>query len=247
MRYTLVQGEIDPPTFDQVRAVLLNTMDLNLPVVPADASGIVKDSYGILIQRLDADQARGLQAAFDRVGYATQVVEQDQLFDLPAPRGCTQLDPTDEALILYDLYGNGQIVQWDNVLIVASGVIGKVRTVSHEEVVSGAGDGVPLTLIRLEEVRSFETTLELILNDEPMRVRIDPHRFNYGYLGNAKANRAEDNFLRMVSDIAARARHAVINRGAKSVIAEGPSVGVYPMRKNFEEELTWLVWRAMQV
>lgn len=244
MAYALLQQTIDAPTLDQVRTALKQTIDLNLPVVPADASGIINDSFGVLVQKLNAIQAERLQAAFSSVGYETIVVDEQDIFDLPPVKQYSRIDPTDQAMVLYDLYGRAQSVAWPDVLVVACGLIGKVKTVQHEEVVSQTSDGAALTMVRFEEVKSQDMTLEMLLACDPMRVRINPHACNYAYLGDRRSDRSEENFFRLVGDIAGRAQRAVLNRGTRSIIAATNTVAVYPFQKSFNEELSWTVWHA---
>lgn len=244
MAFAIVQQSIDPPTLQQVRDALAKTINLNLPIVPADAPGIVRDSFGILVQKLEFPQAVALAGAFDAVGYPTQVVDEQELFDLPDARQFNRVNPTGEALVLFDIYGRAQTVAWEDIVVVACGLIGREKSIRHEEVVGHDHHGVPLYTISYEQVRSLDMVLEMLLTAEPMRVRINPHACNYSYLGPHISNRAEDNFFKLVGDIAARAKSALLNRGTKSVMAAQNTVAVYPFEKSFNEELVWTVWHA---
>lgn len=244
MAYALVQCDIAPPTIQQVREALKRTIDAGLPVVPADAPGIVNDSYGVLVERLTAEQARALRAAFAAVGYATEVVDERDLFEPPPAKGCNKIEVAEEGLVVYDLYGTGLIVAWDRVLIVAAGMIQTTRTQRSFELVH-----TPFVQARDVEVVSkalcdCHARLDILTDAQPQRITADGHRLNYAHLGHRRTQSSTINFMTLLRDIAAKATMAEFSRGFAAFIEPGNQVPVYPMKRCFEEELGWLVWHA---
>jgi len=245
MSFAIVQSELTPPTLDQLRQALTAALPAGGRFVPADASGILNDSFGILMDKLTFEQAQATKLALADVDYAVEVVDHDELFDLPASKGTNRLVPTNETLIVSDVLGRESFVPWDSVLVIAAGYVGKVRMKQTVERIGYDSHGFPMDFVRTQELKGFDPTLELLLEVEPMRLRIDGQRFHYGYLADRMTNNAEINFLLVVQDIAKHATHAVLNAGTQSIISESNDVAVYPMRRCFDEELVWQVWRSM--
>ena len=246
MAFSVVQNDLRPPTLDQLRAALAAALSSNSPYVPADAPGILRDSFGILMDNLTGEQADALRTALAGVGYPTTVVDHDELFSLPPSKGTNRLVPGEEALVVYDVLGRPSLVPWASVLVIAAGYVRKVRSQRSVEVVSYTAEGMPVEMVTIKELASTDPILELLLGIEPMRLRVDGRRFHYGYLAGRMTNNAEVNFLELVRDLVKAAPHAVINSGAESISRHSDDIAVYPLQRSFEEELVWQVWRSMR-
>ncbi len=241
MVYAVVQQSIDPPTPDQCRAALGQLAGHTL--TPADAGAVSRTAFGVLAEWLTAERAEQLQRAFANVGYAAAVVDHNDLFHLPEGKSARKLDLTDDALVLFDALDRLQFIPWHEVILIAAGVIGKVRFAHDVELVAADSAGPSLEYKRNREVNTLVTRVDLILGVDPFRLRIDARRFHYDCLGDRVSNRALDNFATLVTELVARSTVAMYNRGAVA-IANGDTLDmVYPNKRAFEEELAWHVWR----
>lgn len=241
MVYALVQKSIDPPTKDQCHAAFGQLRGGTL--TPADAGTVSRDAFGVIAEWLTAERADELRQAFANVGYDTAVVDHNDLFGLPEGRAARKLEMTDDALVLYDALDRLQFIPWGEVILVAAGLIGKLRLERETELVAGNTTGGPFEFTRSREVNRLFNRVELILGVDPHRVRIDAKRFNYGCLGGRVTNRAIDNYATLVTDLVSRSTVAMCNRGAVAIASGRTLDMVYPNKRAFEEELAWHIWR----
>lgn len=248
MSYVVVQSQISPPSLDQLQSALRGALSDESRFTPADAPGILNDGYGILMDQLRYDEAQALRRHLASAGYSAEVVDHDDLFSLPPSKGTNRMIPGDDGLVVFDVLGRESIVPWSAVLVIAAGYIGKAASKKTWEIVPGASDvyGGPVYMVNIESLTEFEPELHLLLEIDPLRLRVNGRRFHYGYLGGRMTNNAEVNFLTLVRDLVERAPHAVLTSGTESIVSSDDHVTVYPMNRCFEEELVWQVWRSMR-
>ena len=200
---------------------------------------------GILLRRLERGRAEAATAALIAEGIAAIAVDEAELLALPGAKMMRRMDAWPEALTLYDSLGRPQTVPWPHVVLVAAGVVSR-RKVDYEEREWVGEKGHPMPYpyrVPIEGVRC-EMSLEVLLDVEPLRLRVEPRNFDYRYLGDRKRQGAEHNFALLVSDLTARSSGAILNRGAASMADGAGQVVVYESARQFEEEVTWLIWRA---
>jgi hypothetical protein len=101
-----------------------------------------------------------------------------------------------------------------------------------------------MEFVRRHESVRFGLSLELMLDVDPLRVRIDPRRGNYSYLGDRMRPRAEENFVLLVEDLIRHAPDAVLNRGAAGFADPTKPFFSYSLQRAFDEEVVWLIWQA---
>lgn len=246
--FALLQADIAAPTIAQARQALAAVVDRGLPVVPADAGGIVRDAFGVLVKRLRHEQAEQLRDAFMKAGYVTVVVAEDQLLDLPPTKGTRCLKPGDDALMYADTLDRMHAIAWDQVLVMIAGVVARTRTVRQWEMTTEyRGDGnVPIRVAEVEskEIKENEPMMQLLLGVEPWRLSVRGMGLNYGYLGERLTMNSAKNFALVVEDIVEHAKAAVLSRGIHAMTGRADVLPVYPTKGAFEEELNWLAWKA---
>ncbi|MHB1155226.1 MAG: hypothetical protein ACYC26_00145 [Phycisphaerales bacterium] len=248
--FALLQADIAAPTVTQARQALAAVVDRGLPVVPADAGGIVRDAFGVLVKRLQREQAEQLHDAFTQAGYATVVVAEEQLLDLPPAKGTRCLRPDDDALMYADTLDRMHAIAWDQVLVMIAGVVVKTRFERQWDVTPEyRGDGnapVRVAAVETNEISENEPMMQLLLGVEPWRLSVRGMGLNYGYLGERRTMNSAKNFARVLRDIAERAKAAVLSRGIGAMTGRADVLPVYPTKGAFEEELSWLAWKAGQ-
>jgi hypothetical protein len=248
MPYAVVQSQLTPPSLEQLRTAFAETARAGLNVTPADAGPIQRDSYGILLERLSLEHARTAQRALTGVGYASDVVDERQLLDLPPGKGRNRIDPAADALHLTDLMGRVETVAYEQIVLVGAGMVGDVKFV-RQRTFDHVRHDLPVPpgyYLDVTETTEHAPRLEMLFAVEPWRVQAGGRRMNYRSLGEEMTNRAEVNFMLLVRRLAGRLPAGVLTRGAAAVAALDRSVAVYPCERAFEEELVWHAWRAMR-
>ncbi|MFA7237827.1 MAG: hypothetical protein WC058_13265 [Phycisphaeraceae bacterium] len=246
--FALLQADIAAPSLAQTRQALQAVVDRGLPVVPTDAGGIVRNAFGVLVKRLRHEHAEQLHDAFTQAGYATVVVAEDRLLDLPPTKGTRCLRPDNEALMYSDTLDRMHPIAWDQVLVMIAGVVVRTKTERQWQMATDyRGDGnTPMRVAAVEskEISENEPMMQLLLGVEPWRLSVRGMGLNYGYLGERRTTNSAKNFARVLRDIVDHAKAAVVSRGIAAMTGRADVLPVYPTIGAFEEELSWLAWKA---
>lgn len=247
MPYALVQVSLAKPTLEQLRDALRAVADPAFPYTPADAGPVRRDAFGILLEGLSLAQARYAQRELARVDYATDIVDEHELLDLPPAPMRIVVDPTPEALVLRDTVGREEWIGYDHVVLLAAGMVGDQRFERNRRRVMGTGGeaSMPIDLLQVTETTEYEQRLDVLFDCPPWRIRAYGHRLTYACLGAEVTNRAEINFMQLIRRAARHLLPGVMTHGAMAVADQHDTVAVYPTARAFEEELTWHHWRAM--
>ncbi|MEX0776638.1 MAG: hypothetical protein WD042_13125 [Phycisphaeraceae bacterium] len=251
MACTVIQTDQTSISVDQ----LVNAFEAIDRLTRADAMMLARQTFGFYYQGLEAEEAHALKNALESQGVPAAIVDDADLYQLPDGKTFKRLDPTDEGLIAYDVMGRPRTVAWGNVLVVAAGYVRAIQVEKHKRTVRGGGVGLayggglamPMPSAPSTEIthRGKETTrllLEIIVNDDIGRYRADGAELLYLYLGSDRRPRCQDNFPRLVADLVSHASVAMLNQGAVSIVAAPDDPLIYPTRRPFEREITWLIW-----
>ena len=208
-----------------------------------------QEPTGFIVRRRDRDEAGSIVRALSREGIAVEAVAERDLLALPGAKWSRRLDVGESGLTVFDTLGRPRILGWDHVVMVAAGLVGR-RRIEHErrEWIGDSQSMVPVPYRFAIESLRCSLYLELLLDVEPLRVRVDPFSFDYRYLGERKAGNIEGNFLLMVCDLVSYGVRALKNRGAESLsdgVGGSEDVKVYKTERHFEEEVLWLIWRSL--
>ncbi len=248
MPFALVQSQLEPPSLDQVRAAFAETARAGLNVTAADAGAIRRDSFGILLERLTHEQAQVAQAALAGVGYATDIVDQRDLLDLPQARARIIVDPQPDVLHVHDALGRIESLPYDQVVLIAAGMVGDLkfsRELTQAADTQSRHRGMIFD-IKVTESIEFSPRLEILFADEPWRIRAEGRRMTYRCLGDQMTRRAEVNFMLLVRKLASHVHPSILTRAAAAVASLDDTVAVFPNDKAFDEELVWHAWQAMR-
>lgn len=82
-----------------------------------------------------------------------------------------------------------------------------------------------------------------VLVDLPARYRIEPDRFDYGYLAERRAAGTTANFQLLVKDLIERAPHVVQTRGLRGLTSQARKATRYMGVQQYEREMAWSLWR----
>ncbi|MEX2212581.1 MAG: hypothetical protein WD768_00540 [Phycisphaeraceae bacterium] len=216
---------------------------------PADGVKMARDSFGLIIDHLRAEEADRLSRALGKVGVDTRVVSDDVLFTMPPVKTTKRFDCLADHLLVYDALGRPITLSWDQVLVVAAGQVSlyepKIIEVDRNAH-SARGTDLPVTVtdrsIRGEEVPRL--VLDLIVLGEPARYRCEAQEMNYAYLADRQAGSVEGNFAVVLADMVSFASAATLNQGAVALLSDFENAFTYPSRKSFEREIVWLITSA---
>lgn len=240
MPYSVLQTTLDPPDREALRRAFARVSFLTRH----DADSLAKDAYGVLADRLSLDHARAVQEAL-RLEHIPTVVEDDAtLFSVPGPQSTRRVECNAKALVWYDTYDRAHLIGWPHVVLIAAGVIGDVSRQQELMWVTTVRN-MPMPVTTLRETTNFGLSLEIFTDLDPMRLRVEPDRCNYSYLGERLQSRAEDNFILLVRDVVRYAGNTLVNRGATSICDGSDHVRVYLTQRAFDEETAWWVWRSL--
>lgn len=249
MTYAVVQATLEKPTLTQLRDGLRAALAAagDFPYTPADAGPVRRDAFGILLEGLTVGQARLGQRELARVGYATHIVDEQQLLDLPPTQTRRVVEPNPDGLLLRDPLDRPEIIGYDHVVLVAAGMVGDQRFARERRRVPGTGNerSPAIYLLNVTETTDYEQRLDMLFDCPPWRIRAYGHRLTYACLGAEVTNRAEINFMHLVRRLGQHLAPGILTRGAAAVAHLDDTVAVYPTARAFEEELIWHYWYAV--
>ncbi len=246
--YAVVQNEPTMPSPDSLETAFKVLSDL----VDIDADTLSNDAYGIITDGLSHSDAQRLCVALNAEGVSTCVVPESDFPKLIPAKQIRRLDCTPGDMLLYDTLGRAAPILWDQVIMVAAGLVTVSEFKRSERdriVVRGTGHGggscpILLTDVSTKEEQNIRPMLEIYMTVDPTRIAVHGHEFQYNYLGDRLQLRYMDNFALLVQDVTTFAASAILNRGAMSLRDDNTVTYHYPTRHAFEEEIVWSLWRC---
>jgi hypothetical protein len=244
--YAVLQLTPGKPDLDALRQAFRAVPWLN----DLDAMNMTGDGYGIIVEDLSLDQAQEIGNALENVGIHNRVMNQDDLPALAAAKQVRRLDCLPENLVIYDPLGRPVNVPWEEVRLLAAGLVRlpeMQRTEKERAVNRGTGwqgGSVPTVMIDVaeREVRKDKLMLELLIGGSCARFRVMADKCRYDYLQTRLRRRVEENFRLLVKDLVAYSVNALLTQGAAALADDALPVCKYPSRHAFEEEIIWLFW-----
>ena len=254
MPYAIVQNSLDPPSVEQLAQAFTALPSLT----DTDAATMARDAFGILVGGLELADAGRLLQALHAAGVDAEMVDEKSLPPLPPAKPCRRAEPLDDAFVAYDHLSRATSFEWPQVVLLAAGAVRlsewrhstEERVVGHAVGGGGLGPGsgyeatpITRTVHKDSEQQVRKPILDVFLSDAPGRYRIDPERFNFGYLGERAQHSRARNYVALVRDCVARATGAILNRGAYTIGQDPTATFDYRSKHAFEEESVWLLWR----
>jgi len=210
----------------------------------ADASRLVRQSYGILLDDLPMEQAQAARDSLAASGHETEIVEQTFL-ELPRPQVVRRAACTPTGFVTYDLYGRPTKTPWDDILVLSAGCYAGSTSVKVQdaEFVRSSIDMASTFLPAQYEYQETDELLLQVLTKAGARYRILSDGFDYSYLGQRRAAFSGKNFAELVRDLIGHAGQAAANWGARAMSDDKSRIVRYASPRLFDREACWLRWR----
>jgi len=246
MRYAVLQTDLNPPATDQLQRAFQSVPGLTA----ADASILGRDAFGILVKNLSEPQAVAMQGALRIEGIETEMVDQTFLPELPRTHFVRRMDCSPERLIIYDPLGRTFALEWNHVMIVATGAVKLtdfVRQQKARPLTRYHGDGASSIEMEYDTVTREERNVhmlgEVVIAGGALRYSFTADKFDFTGLGERNLQDTPANFSLFVRDLIQFSPHANLNRGAETLRAKATEVLSYPSKNAFHEEIVWMLWQ----
>lgn len=256
-RFAVLRTSLEPLSDET-----LNRAFRGIPgLTPFDVNVVVSEASSVVCRGFTAEQAAVLQANLKTEGVEVAVVEQSKLPVTPQGKTIRRVQITHEALMVEDLIKGLVPVAWDKVRFLAAASL-KLATLTrqrkeHETMRLGAFHGLggailPMPRTQTEVEYSSKVTsdwhlrAEIILADATGRYSIEAEHFNFALLGEGVTKDVAADFCLLVRELVAHAPNAMLSRGAASIVSDPCEFVYYPRKNAFQDEITWMLWRAQQ-
>ena len=119
MKYAVVQNQIVKPEPKALRSAFRTLAEL----VDIYATSLSNDAYGIITDGLNHDQATRLSDALNAQGVSAQVVPDTDFPKLTHAKHVRRVDCSADHMLVYDAIGHTTPVAWNQVVMVAAGLV----------------------------------------------------------------------------------------------------------------------------
>ena len=250
MSYAVVQTELTAPTEEQ----LVQAFEATSSLRAVDAKRLARHQSGIIAEGLSEEDARALQRALTGLGTPAEAIDQADLPLLPLPKSMISISCRTTALEVRDGMSRSQVVDWDDVLLIAVGDVGYVKEVvtrtpgtPNINLALAHGGLLPLAVptppdTERREVPKSQLLLEIHTDSESCRYQARLPGIIFTYLGDRLSSDRMANVRMLLGDLLRLAPHALINRGASMLTQDPPQTLSSNTRLAFEKELRWLRW-----
>jgi hypothetical protein len=256
--FAVLQQTLDIPDVERLKRAFHGVPGL----VEADAYGLARDAFGILVKCETVERAALLQGSLRREGIETQIVDEADLPVLPPTKFLRRVECLPEGLRVFDTLDRDFLMPWGQVLMIAAGSV-KVSTFERVRVERDVHGGAPplpgrglfdrTPRLRVEQEVGYDTKeqqsphlmIEILLGQNAARLSITADRNSgllFHYLGERRTASLPQNFALLVRDLAQFAPHALLNHGARQLHDGVDALFAYPSKNAFVEEILWRVW-----
>jgi len=214
-------------------------------VARGDCARLHRELFGIVVRRLDEENARAFQDALRRCGFETEVVPDNALLALPGSFGASALRIEAGSLVTGDVYGRERAVPVAECAFAAAGRVGIERIkrtqtteleIRHYGRYGSSISVVPVT--KKEPVEAFQFRIELFFARDPLRVEWVLEEDRVVRLNGWPVRWREPEALHLfLGELRATLPADRTNRGLARY--DDPAAPVYPNRRCFEEEIVW--------
>jgi hypothetical protein len=241
MSYAVLQTEVVEPSLEQVHRAFV--------VVPGltdhDDTLRARDATGLIARDLKHDEAWALFETLAAEGIVTSIVDDVDLPVLPTGFSLKQLDCGEEGLVVYDTMGRPRMLNWDQIQLVAAGWVRQTHIKGETRLPVSSGFEAESVTRQTAETRSMQWMVEVHVNVQPYRFRIDGSQLRCPYLVGASLHDAEQRIVQVINDLLRPAQSALVNRGVDALV-RGTENRSYRSPQSFEREIVWLHWILAQ-
>jgi hypothetical protein len=246
MSYAILQKELVVPDVERLKRAFSVSPYLR----DIDAENAAHDAHGILLRGLDREQADALFAALLAEGVEIELVKESALPSLQHGKVTKRISFGRDHFTAYDAMDRPVVVAWKDIAFLAVGYVRTGAQKRHrsakEEAQLRTTSAAPLDeahVLKIGEQGLCHMLLEIFLRDGATHHSIVADEFLFECLGERAGSDLALNFVALIQEVAARAPHAGLNRGAMKVVRETPELLLYPSRAAFNEEIVWMLWR----
>jgi hypothetical protein len=250
MSYAILQKELVVPDVERLKRAFSVSPYLR----DIDAENAAHDAHGILLRGLDREQADALFAALLAEGVEIELVKESALPSLQHGKITKRLFFARDHFTAYDAMDRPATVAWADIVFLAAGYVRTGAQKKHrsakEEAQLRAASTAPLDeahVLKHGEQEQYHMLLEIFLRGGATHHSVVADEFLFDCLGEKVGSDLALNFVALIQEIAARAPHAGLNRGALKVLRETPELLAYPSRAAFNEEIVWMLWRIARL
>jgi len=259
VRYALMKRSAEPVEQDTFVRAFRGVPGLT----PVDAKVIGNLESGMLVRKLNLDQAIALQANLKAVGIQTEVVAEMALPVLSESRIIRSLEFSAETLAVRDVMQRSTTIAKQDFKLLAAGSVRTAafsrRRIETQEVrahtlhipIHAFPLMIPIVQHETRVQYMARESEEWVLRAEIMAVNqrfvIEGENFDYGCLSSAMTQDIATNFCLLIHKLASKFSPSLVCRGVRSILADPPDFAYYTNKDAFHNELLWLLWRELAV
>lgn len=250
MTFAILQKELVMPDLERLKRAFRVSPYLR----DLDAQNVASDAHGILLRGLDEENADALVAALRAEGVEIELVREGLLPVLQVGRVTKRITFAKGYFVAYDAMDRYTEVSWRDVAFLAAGYVrlddARKHRTAKEEAQLRAVSAQPADehhVIRAGDQERYHMVLEIFLRDGAAHYNVVADEFLFDEEAGCESWDLSMRFVTLVRELAARAPHAGLNRGALKAVGEPPELFPYGSRGAFNEEIVWMLWKIAQL
>jgi hypothetical protein len=236
MPFAIMQKELLAPPVEHLARAFRSLPNLTA----LDAQTAAGDAFGILWRGLDVEGASAMQDALMKQSIEVEVVEESDLPVLPPSKVIKQMDFLPSQLSMYDPMGRAFSLPWSDLMLIAAG---NVRLRDYRGKGHSPAEAAHNQRPEDRGEENLHLMLELVLAGGVARYSMIADEFVFNHLGARLTKETARNFEFVVRELAEKAPHAGLNRGAFLICQNETEIFNYPSKAAFFEEIIWFLWR----
>lgn len=255
VRYALMNRNAEPVERDIFARAFRGVPGLT----PVDAKVIGNPESGMLVRKLNLDQAMALQTNLKAAGRETEVVPEMALPVLTQSKIIRAVEFSADALTFRDAMQRSTTIPKQDFKLLAAGSVRtaafsrrrietqEVRAHIHHIPIHAFPLMIPImqheTRVQYMARESEEWVLraEIMVGDR--RFVIEGENFDYNCLSSAMTQDIATNFCLLIHELVGKFSPSLTCRGVRLILADPPDFAYYPDKDAFHNELLWLLWR----
>lgn len=250
MAFAILQKELVMPDVERLKRAFRVSPYLR----DIDAQNSANDAHGILLRGLDAEQADALQAALIGEGVEIELVKESFLPVIQVGKVTKRITFANGYFVAYDAMDRYTEVSYGDVSFLAAGFVCLGELKSHrtakEEAQLRAATARPADdhhVLKASDQDRYHMVLEIFLREGSAHYSVVADEFLFDEEAGCDNWDLSMRFVTLVRELAARAPHAGLNRGAMKATGEPPELFPYVSRAAFNEEIVWMIWKIARL
>lgn len=250
MAFAILQKELVMPDVERLKRAFRVSPYLR----DLDAQNAASDAHGILLRGLDEEQADALAGALKAEGVEIELVKESTLPAIQAGKVTKRITFSKGYFVAYDAMDRYTEVPWGDVAFLAAGYVklgdARKHRTAKEEAQLRAVTAQPTDehhVLKTGDQDRYHMVLEIFLRDGSAHYSVVADEFLFDEEAGCENWDLSMRFVTLVRELAARAPHAGLNRGALKATGEPPELFPYVSRGAFNEEIVWMLWKIARL